>query len=127
MAGGLRSYNFHLLLEMYYLYSNQKSEMTKYKTFQSFGEFKTWADNTNDRELMIKILIVEKYQKEIPTILDKINERCRYDPQNADYIFTSTHKAKGHLISEDFFSWIHVGTYSKIPTKIKSIYYQDMR
>ena len=95
MAGGLRSYNFHLLLEMYYLYSNQKSEMTKYKTFQSFGEFKTWADNTNDRELMIKILIVEKYQCEIPTILDKINERCRYDPENADYIFTSTHKAKG--------------------------------
>ena len=51
------------MLDMYYLYSNQKSKMTKYKTFQSFGEFKTWADNLNDRELMIKILIVEKYQK----------------------------------------------------------------
>ena len=82
------------MLDMYYLYSNQKSKMTKYKTFQSFGQFKTWADNLNDRELMIKILIVEKYQKEIPIILDKINERCRYDPDNADYIFTSTHKVK---------------------------------
>ena len=92
--------------------------MTKYKTFQSFGEFKTWADNTNDRELMIKILIVEKYQKEIPTILDKINERCRYDPDNSDYIFTSTHKAKGQLISEDFFSFLQI-----VPT-INEMFYR---
>ena len=80
--------------------------MTKYKTFQSFGEFKTWADNLNDRELMIKILIVEKYQKEIPIILDKINERCRYDPDNADYIFTSTHKVKKILKDRMDSIWI---------------------
>ena len=108
VAGGLRSYQFHKLLQMYYLYTNQRHLMTMYKTFASFAAFKAWADNTNDRELVIKIQIVEEYKEEIPTILDKINERCRYDPENSDYIFTSTHKAKGLewktvIILDDFF------------------------
>jgi F-box protein 18 (helicase) len=108
VAGGLRSYQFHKLLQMYYLYTNQKDLMTMYKTFASFAAFKAWADNTNDRELVIKVQIVEEYKEEIPTILDKINERCRYDPENSDYIFTSTHKAKGLewktvIILDDFF------------------------
>ena len=94
VAGGLHSYQFHKLLQMYYLYTNQKHLMTMYKTFASFAAFKAWADNTNDRELVIKIQIVEEYKEEIPTILDKINERCKYDPENSDYIFTSTHKVE---------------------------------
>ena len=48
--------------------------------------------------MMSKLRIVEVYQKEIPDIIEKIKTRCNYGAGYADYIFTTTHKAKGRIL-----------------------------
>jgi F-box protein 18 (helicase) len=116
-AGGLDNYNFKDLLILYYLFSvlffnvlilqifkmhifdflaqNQRERMTKWKGFQTFEKFKAFAKNTNDNELIGKIKTVEIYKERIPGLLEKIKSCCKSNPKAADYIFTTTHKAKG--------------------------------
>ena len=35
------------------------------------------------------------YFLDIPNIISRIKQRCRCNPKEADYVFTTTHKAKG--------------------------------
>jgi superfamily I DNA/RNA helicase len=82
--------------------------MTKWKGFQNFESFKAFAKNTNDNELIGKIQTVEKYKERIPGLLEKIKSCCNSNPKFADYIFTTTHKAKGLewktvILLDDFF------------------------
>ena len=54
-----------------------------------------FAQNTLDKDFMNKIALVKVFTDRIPYLVDLINEHCKYDPKTADYVFTTTHKAKG--------------------------------
>jgi len=95
LNGGLASYDFDHLLDFYYLYSKQLHKMRRYKSFTNFEALKAFAKNINDIALMSKLKIVEVYKSDVPDIIEKIHTRCNYGPGYADYIFTTTHKAKG--------------------------------
>ena len=83
------------LQDLHFLYTNQKWKMKKFKKFPNFAKFEAFAKNTNDNELMGKVKIVKEYPKELPEILQKIKVRCHCPENLADYVFTTTHKAKG--------------------------------
>lgn len=122
MAGGLESYDFDRLLELYYLYKGLLDKMTtNFKKFESFWKIEIRAKNTQDIDLLNKITIVKTYKDQIPDLLEKINQRCCYDASDADYIFTTTHKAKGLewktvILLDDFF-----GENGAVPNGIFSI------
>jgi len=82
--------------------------MKKLKRFPTFFDLKTYAENALDGDLMNKVKIVEEFNKRIPEIVDKIYKRCNFGAGYADYIFTTTHKAKGLewktvILLDDFF------------------------
>ena len=82
-------------MDFYYLWAGEREKMIKFSGFASFAALKGFAKNTDDKEMMGKINIVEAYKRSIPSIIEKIKRRCKNDPKTADYIFTTTHKAKG--------------------------------
>ena len=102
LNGGLASYDFDHLLDFYYLYSKQLHKMRRYKSFTNFEALKAFAKNINDIALMSKLKIVEVYKSDVPDIIEKIHNRCNYGPGYADYIFTTTHKAKGKILFKKF-------------------------
>ena len=67
----------------------------KCESQEDFDEFKNFAKNTNDNELMGKVKIVEMYTNDLPDYIAKIKRRCNCPENLADYVFTTTHKAKG--------------------------------
>jgi len=95
LAGGVANYSFDVYLDIYYLYSNQKEKMKKYKNFKSYVQFKKFAEDVNDVELMSKIKIVEKYKQRLPSLIQKIESRASCDIRRADIVFSTAHKSKG--------------------------------
>ena len=85
------------LQDLYYLSKGQPEKISSngIKNFSTFGAFRNFAKETNDNELCGKVRIVEKYGDRIPEILKSIKKRCRYPEKLTDYVFTTTHKAKG--------------------------------
>ena len=83
------------LQDLYHLSKGEQNKMKKNSGFATFNDFKGFAKNTNDLELIVKCKIVEEYKDRIPDILKTIRKRCRYAEKLTDYVFTTTHKAKG--------------------------------
>lgn len=68
-AGGLDSYKFDVLLDIFYRFKGEPeglAKMKKYTGFNSFSALKYFAESTADMELMSKINIVESYKDRIP-------------------------------------------------------------
>ncbi len=111
-AGGFDNYNFGDLVQLYYLMSNQKEKMTKYKKFRTFDALKTFATNTADVQLMGKITTVEKYGRRLEGYVNLLRKHCRPSEKKlatVDYVFSTIHKSKGLewdtvLLTNDVFS-----------------------
>ncbi len=58
-------------------------------------ELTEYVDATDDRELGMMVSIVEKYGKEIPTIMRELKNRHTEDRRDAQMIFSTVHRAKG--------------------------------
>ena len=108
------------ILNMYYLYDKKRDKMTSLKNFASFGALKAFAKSTDDKEMMGKINIVEYFGSKIPEIIDKMKQRCNCDPKTADYIFTTTHKAKG-------LEWKTVILCSDFTENLKSLFSDELK
>ncbi|XP_013924913.1 PREDICTED: F-box only protein 18-like, partial [Thamnophis sirtalis] len=62
---------------------------------KGLASIKDYAAKAEDKQLEMKIAIVEKYRERIPELLDRIS-RCHVPrPENADCILGTVHKAKG--------------------------------
>ena len=106
-AGGIESYNLNDYLDLYYLSKGQNERMKKYKGFTSFSSLQAFAKNTKDIELLSRIDIVKTYADKLPNLIDMFSKHCKSDPRQADYIFSTAHKAKGLewktvLLMDDF-------------------------
>ncbi|XP_067391018.1 F-box DNA helicase 1 isoform X2 [Emydura macquarii macquarii] len=72
-----------------------------------FQGLKSYAANTEDKELEVKIAIVEKYNVRIPELVERIKNSHVSNIAFADYVLGTVHKAKGLefdtvLVADDF-------------------------
>eukprot|EP00930_Biecheleria_cincta_P002254 TRINITY_DN103274_c0_g1_i1.p1 TRINITY_DN103274_c0_g1~~TRINITY_DN103274_c0_g1_i1.p1 ORF type:complete len:767 (-),score=99.09 TRINITY_DN103274_c0_g1_i1:754-3054(-) len=96
-VGGADSYNFQeLVLDLYYLYSNQKDKIKDLRTaqFDSLESFRGHARRDRAADKLVRVNIVYDYGHDIPRILEWIRQRTVKESQ-ADICISTVHKAKG--------------------------------
>lgn len=106
LLGKFEDYSFSDILDTYYLYAGRKDliENSYIRTFDSFEEMKEYAERIDEKELIARIRVVEKYKHDIPDLHDQI--KARLHPES-DLILTTAHRSKGCqwpqvIIAEDF-------------------------
>ena len=95
LVGGVESYSFEDYLDIYHLMVGKNNLMKKYKNWKSYAQFKAFAKNVADVELMSKIKIVEKFGDRMPAIIEKVTSVCVKDSAKADIVLSTIHKSKG--------------------------------
>uniref|UniRef100_A0A8C7EHL3 F-box DNA helicase 1 n=1 Tax=Nothoprocta perdicaria TaxID=30464 RepID=A0A8C7EHL3_NOTPE len=79
----------------------------KWEESQGFIGLREYAEHIDDKELQVKIAIVEKYKERIPELVQKIESSHVSTEALADYLMGTVHQAKGLefdtvLLSDDF-------------------------
>jgi len=112
-VGGVYGYKFDLLEDTYYLECGEHSSIKNgyIRSFSSFEDFESFAKDTQDAELLMRIRIVKEFGSEIPILIKRIQKQTQRDIKDADIIFTTAHKSKGLefdnvKLSNDFTSLI---------------------
>ncbi|KFW04543.1 F-box only protein 18, partial [Fulmarus glacialis] len=83
------------------------SFIKKWEETQGFLGLKEYADRIDDKDLEMRIAIVEKYKERIPELVQKIESSHVFQEAMADYLIGTVHQAKGLefdtvLIADDF-------------------------
>lgn len=109
--GGYNSYSFmnQTVYSIYYLKQkkNEKITVDEIKNFDTINEFETFAKDTKNQDYLNIIKFINSYGDNIFEINKKIKKHLVNDKNEADIIFTTTHKSKGLeyeqvLMAEDF-------------------------
>ncbi|XP_068805134.1 F-box DNA helicase 1 isoform X3 [Struthio camelus] len=79
----------------------------RWEETQGFIGLKEYAEHIDDKELEVKIAIVEKYKERIPELVQKIESSHVSGEALADYLIGTVHQAKGLefdtvLLADDF-------------------------
>jgi len=111
-VGGFDSYNFKKILDIEKLYLNndKKIKDSYIRTFNSFDEYKSSANYTNDKEMLYYIKVVEKYGGKLSDLIHGLRKRST-TLLDADIILATAHKSKGLefdqvVLSNDFPNFI---------------------
>jgi len=127
LVGGVDSYNFEDYLDIHRLKMGKKEEMKKFKSFHSFTQLKSFAENVNDVELLGKIKVTEKY--DVPKLIERIRSQVVKKIENADVVVSTVHKAKGLefdqvVLLEDFPELLeNYGTLRNVPEEEANLLY----
>uniref|UniRef100_A0A8C0EGN6 F-box DNA helicase 1 n=1 Tax=Bubo bubo TaxID=30461 RepID=A0A8C0EGN6_BUBBB len=83
------------------------SFIKKWEETEGFIGFRDYAERIDDKDLEVKIALVEKYRERIPELVQKIQSSHVRQQAVADYIIGTVHQAKGLefdtvLIADDF-------------------------
>ncbi|PKK22063.1 F-box protein, helicase, 18, transcript variant X4, partial [Columba livia] len=83
------------------------SFIKKWEETRGFIGLKEYAEHVDDKDLQMKIAIVEKYRERVPELVQRIKSRHVLQEASADYIIGTVHQAKGLefntvLIADDF-------------------------
>ncbi|XP_074998265.1 F-box DNA helicase 1 isoform X2 [Calonectris borealis] len=83
------------------------SFIKKWEETQGFLGLKEYADRIDDKDLEMRITIVEKYKERIPELVQKIESSHVLQEAMADYLIGTVHQAKGLefdtvLVADDF-------------------------
>ncbi|KFQ70529.1 F-box only protein 18, partial [Phaethon lepturus] len=83
------------------------SFIKKWEETQGFLGLREYAERVDDKDLEVKIAIVEKYKERIPELVQKIESSHVLQESMADYLIGTVHQAKGLefetvLIADDF-------------------------
>ncbi|KAM8740706.1 F-box DNA helicase 1 isoform 2-T2 [Acanthopagrus schlegelii] len=86
-----------------------------------FFALKSYAEQTEDMELVAKLSIVEKYGSRIPELVKRLESCFEHDFNQADFIVGTVHKAKGLefdtvMVSDDF---------AKVPSSRHRVSFND--
>ncbi|XP_060541168.1 F-box DNA helicase 1-like [Pantherophis guttatus] len=101
---------------------------------KGLASIKDYAEKSEDKQLEIKIGIVEKYRERIPELVNRIRQCHVWHPEDADYILGTVHKAKGLefdtvQISGDFvsipFTWPYLGRFPRNPPALPEAIPED--
>ncbi|XP_032077808.1 F-box DNA helicase 1 [Thamnophis elegans] len=100
LLGGLKAFGLEKISDLWKLLHPElkleiKDPFIKRWVEKGLASIKDYAAKAEDKQLEMKIAIVEKYRERIPELLDRIS-RCHVPrPENADCILGTVHKAKG--------------------------------
>uniref|UniRef100_A0A8C3PQ51 F-box DNA helicase 1 n=1 Tax=Calidris pygmaea TaxID=425635 RepID=A0A8C3PQ51_9CHAR len=83
------------------------SFIRRWEESQGFIGLKEYAERIDDKDLTVKIAIVEKYKERIPELVQKIENSHVSQEAMADYLIGTVHQAKGLefdtvLVADDF-------------------------
>lgn len=108
-VGGIKNYNFNKLLDVYFLYSNQKNLINdKYiKNFLNIESFEKFSKDDENEENIFLIKIVKKYNERIIKFVEVIKNKTVHNIEQANIILSTAHKSKGLefeqvILSNDF-------------------------
>lgn len=98
--GGYNSYIFESSTSIYdvlnlLLGNTDRIQNQLIKQFDSFGDLGEYIEETEDNEMKVLYSIVTKYKSSLFGLLKSIKSRVVANKEEADIIFTTTHKAKG--------------------------------
>lgn len=99
-VGGLSSYGFQQVLDIYYLKHNAREATSLIrdpfvKKFVSFQRLQTYANAAEDLDLCSKLAFVEVHGHHVPEYVRTLELRCNGDQRLANIVFSTAHKAKG--------------------------------
>uniref|UniRef100_A0A8D0BK48 F-box DNA helicase 1 n=1 Tax=Salvator merianae TaxID=96440 RepID=A0A8D0BK48_SALMN len=99
LLGGLEAFGLKKIHDLWKLLHHELRSEVKDPFFKrwvekGFAALKNYAMAAEDKQLEMKIAIVEKYRDRIPELVKKIS-RCHITSLDADYILGTIHKAKG--------------------------------
>lgn len=114
-VGGVLSYRFGSLKDVYYLYAGQRELIgdAYIKGFTDYGNLKAYAATVEEVELLSMCKVVEKYRGRLPNLVDAIAARA-VESKAAQVMLTTAHKSKGLqwanvLLMGDFLDLIEDG------------------
>ncbi|KAM3832380.1 F-box DNA helicase 1 [Vipera latastei] len=127
--GGLKAFGLEKIHDLWKLLHPELKLEIKDPFFnkwveKGFASIKDYADKAEDKQLEIKIAIVEKYRDRIPELVEKISRCHVLAPKKADYILGTVHKAKGLefdtvQVAGDFasipYTWPYLGRMPRSP------------
>lgn len=101
-VGGFDSYNFQKILDIEKLYlKNTASIKDNYiKNFESFEDYESVANFSNDKEMLYHIKVVKKYARQLSLIINGIKNLTVTHQHDADIILSTVHKSKGLEFSQ---------------------------
>ena len=98
-VGGYSSYSFQSLKECLFYSQGHPTKNKLFAKFEDYYKMKTYAEDTNDIEILSLIRMVDKYGSRIIDIVDGIKNNTVTDKDKADIIFSTIHKSKGLTLS----------------------------
>ncbi|MBK6616262.1 UvrD-helicase domain-containing protein [Ottowia sp.] len=95
-VGGVENYQFELISDTFYLKDGASHLVSDpfIRRFQSFDQLQEYADAVEDRELLARIGIVDKFDHRIPELVDKV-KKAHVGEGAARLHLTTAHKSKG--------------------------------
>ncbi len=111
--GGYSSYSFmnQTVYSLFYLKEKKfdKITLSEIKEFDSIQELEEFAKDTKNQDFLNVIKFINTYGDNIFDINKKIKEKLTNKKEDADIIFTTTHKSKGQeydqvIMANDFIS-----------------------
>ncbi|XP_060543035.1 F-box DNA helicase 1 [Pantherophis guttatus] len=139
LLGGLKAFGLEKIHDLWKLLHPElklevKDFFIKRWVEKGLASIKDYAEKSEDKQLEIKIGIVEKYRERIPELVNRIRQCHVWHPEDADYILGTVHKAKGLefdtvQISGDFvsipFTWPYLGRFPRNPPALPEAIPED--
>lgn len=95
-VGGIEGYRFNRIRDAFYLYDRRTGEIQDpyIRSFGSFPAMESYAREVEDFEIAALGKVVKQYNARIPRLVESIRKNVM-NPQQADILLTTAHKAKG--------------------------------
>jgi superfamily I DNA/RNA helicase len=96
-VGGMDSYPWKKMNEVYSLKQNQRSSISDpfIRHFDSFAKFKEFVQTSQDAEYSTVVKLVERYDAQCPQLVAQLRDRLAPSKEGHCVILTTAHKSKG--------------------------------
>nr|XP_056702604.1 F-box DNA helicase 1 [Euleptes europaea] len=100
LLGGLQAFGLEKIRDIWNLLHSElgfevKDPFVKRWAEKGFQALKSYAASAEDKQLQMRIAIVERHVNYIPLLLDRISRCHTPSPEAADFVLGTVHKAKG--------------------------------
>lgn len=95
--GGAENYRMDLVMDVYHLYSGSRAEIkdVNLQKFDSFVDYKNYADDAADGEARVLSSVVEEFGHGTPDLIKQIFLNEVAHAKDASLVLTTAHKSKG--------------------------------
>lgn len=96
-VGGVQNYGFQSIKDAWHLMEEKHWEIEDplIKSMKDFSALESYAETTDDRELIARARVVKKYAEKIPRLVERLTNAHTRTPEESHASLTSAHKSKG--------------------------------